>query len=75
MEVKDIGARDIETKEMEVREKGITDITMDTETGENGIIIHLTNRKNKDKVNCLKYEIKSETFHIFFYSNGIFTLD
>lgn len=38
---------DIETRDIEVSVKGITNITMDIETGENGVTIHLMNRKSQ----------------------------
>jgi len=37
----------MEIKEIEVKEKGITDINKNPEIKEKGITIHLTNRKDK----------------------------
>jgi hypothetical protein len=69
MEVRDMemvaGVMDTEVREKvteagekvtEAGEKGITDIIMMTGIKENGVTIHLTNRR--DKINCKLFEVK-----------------
>jgi hypothetical protein len=54
----------MEIKEIEVREKGITDISKNLEIKEKGMIIHLTNRiKNKVKCRRANNQILERIMH------------
>jgi hypothetical protein len=53
----------MEIKEIEIREKGTTDISKNLEIKEKGMIIHLTNRI-KNKVKCRRVFILRETFEL-----------
>ncbi|MGD0757212.1 MAG: hypothetical protein ABR927_19375 [Bacteroidales bacterium] len=53
----------MEIKEIEIREKGTTDISKNLEIKEKGMIIHLTIRI-KNKVKCRRAFILRETFEL-----------